>query len=132
MGFLARLMGSERPTPVDVTVTGSERVSVVGESHYQAALGKACGAGESGDVDFDCTAELVPEPDNAYDPNAIMVCIDGDCIGYLSREDAVRFGPTVRAMIEAGHPTLCSAWIGRQAGSGNPNMGVVVELPVEA
>lgn len=30
-------------------------------------------------------AALVPEPDNEYDPNAIMVQADGRCIGYIPK-----------------------------------------------
>lgn len=34
-------------------------------------------------------AELVQEPENPYDSNAIRVELDGDVIGYVPREDAV-------------------------------------------
>jgi hypothetical protein len=33
-------------------------------------------------------AILVREPDNAHDPNAVMVWIDGEHVGYLRKEDA--------------------------------------------
>src|SRR5262249_54156269 len=48
---------------------------IVGESHYQPAL-RRCRVGDE--------LRLVPEPDNPYDPNAIMVSrMDGKKIGYL-------------------------------------------------
>jgi hypothetical protein len=33
----------------------------------------------------------VPEPDNAFDRNAVMVEIDGHTVGYLSRAEARRY-----------------------------------------
>jgi hypothetical protein len=35
------------------------------------------------------TVQLVPEPDNPHDPNAVKVCLDtGEQLGYISRDDA--------------------------------------------
>lgn len=34
--------------------------------------------------------ELVPEPDNPYDPNAVKVVVDGAHIGYIKRESCKR------------------------------------------
>jgi tetratricopeptide (TPR) repeat protein len=68
-------------------------LDVVGESHRQDALWRIVGrrpGGEDG-VRFDVHAVLVREPDNAHDPNAIGVWIDGFQVGYLSRSDAARY-----------------------------------------
>lgn len=34
--------------------------------------------------------ELIPEPDNQYDPNAVKVVVDGAHIGYIKRESCKR------------------------------------------
>lgn len=36
-------------------------------------------------------AHLVPEPDNAYDSNAVAVQVDGRTVAYLSRGNATRY-----------------------------------------
>lgn len=101
MGLLSRLFGQEqeREKPlyeVSAVISYEERVAIVGESHYQDAIRSACGWKPGTDTAFDCMAELVPEPTNPHDPNAIMVQIDGRCVGYLSRDDAVVYGPAIK------------------------------------
>ena len=55
-----------------------------GESHYQSAL-LWCDPGMS--------VELVREPDNPHDPNAIAVKSDGEPIGYIARAEATELAP---------------------------------------
>lgn len=53
-------------------------------------------------------AQLVPEPQNPHDPNAIRVAVDGKTVGYVARDntarisDIVRRGLTVKANITGG------------------------------
>ena len=47
---------------------------------------------------FPVKAALVPEPDNEYDPNAIMVQADGLCIGYVPRGSTSH----IRKLMESG------------------------------
>lgn len=42
---------------------------------------------------YDTHAVLIPEPDYGYDPNAIQVFVEGNLVGYLSRDDAVAYRP---------------------------------------
>jgi hypothetical protein len=107
-------------------------VKVVGESHYQGALWAATGLANTGQrVDFECIAELVPEPDNPHDPRAIMVQVQGRCVGYLSRGSARLYGKRIREMRAAGQPTICDAFIGGlAAGDENPNLGITLKFPV--
>jgi hypothetical protein len=135
MGFLDQLRSRRRdPEPVEVELTVeaelTRRLSIVGESHYQTELESICKPIEGEDVRFECFAELIPEPDNEHDPNAIMVCIDGVCVGYLSRRNAARYNKGIVAMREAGQPTICKAFIGRLAQSENPNLGVALDVPL--
>ena len=47
---------------------------------------------------FFVKAALVPEPDNEYDPNAIMVQADGLCVGYVPRGSTAH----IRKLMESG------------------------------
>jgi len=69
---------------------GSCPFEVVGESHYQPALARLCGGHSRAGHDLECRAQLMPEPTNAYDANALKVMIGGALVGYVPREQAVR------------------------------------------
>jgi hypothetical protein len=138
MGFLQRLLGQDpeqRVAEVDVGVRGRDwheydgtrKLSVVGESHYQAELMRVSGAPPSGEWTYDCMAELVLEPSNPHDEKAVMVHVAGECVGYLSRHNARRFHKRLCAMHDRGEPAMCVAWIGRRA-EGNPNLGITLRI----
>ena len=56
----------------------------------------------------DMDAELVPEPDNPHDPNAIRVDVNGKTVGHIARDNTAHIrellesGATARAKISAG------------------------------
>lgn len=135
MGALRRLLNlSAKPEPPKASPRATivePRLPVVGESNYQPALLSITGSSPGQDVACDCIAELVPEPMNPHDPNAIMVKVEGRCVGYLSRQNAVKFGSRIKAMIEAGQPTICNAFIGCKPDTGNPNLGVSLEVVLQ-
>lgn len=132
MGLFRRVLGLEESSaPVEgedywAKYDGTRKLSVVGESNYQDALMRVSGAPTSGEYRHDCSALLVLEPGNPHDPNAVMVQVDGECVGYLSRHNARRFGPKVRKMIEAGETPTCMAFIGR--GPDHPNLGISLRI----
>ena len=68
---------------------------VVGESATNADGGKRqdilC------DVEPGEPVELIREPQNPYDPNAIAVTIGGETVGYITREDASVLAPLLDA-----------------------------------
>ena len=103
-------------------------MNVAGESHYQDALRKMIGP-TKGDVAVDTEALLIPEPSNPHDPNAVMVQIDGQLVGYLPRDEAVAYGPTLKQLGERGRTGLCEARIAGRAESGTSNLGVFLRLP---
>jgi hypothetical protein len=138
MGLLRKLFGDSHGQTIevgDVTprvwITTEERVEVVGESHYQPAIRKACdwkGPGE--DTLFECMAELVPEPTNPYDPNAIMIKIDGRQVGYLSRRDAAELGHAISEAILRQGTGMCRAVIAGRADGETQNLGVFLHLDI--
>ena len=72
---------------------------IVGESNYQQALSDLCGGHSRGGHQLHARAELVPEPSNRYDENAVRVDIDGRTVGYLKRDHAARY---VKRLLEDG------------------------------
>lgn len=137
MGLLRRLLGTQRDgSEADATaaikaVREEElRVNVVGESHYQEAIEAACGSIGGEDVLFDCMAELVPEPDNPRDRNAVRVDIEGRCVGHLSRNDAAELGPFISAAIQGQGSGMCRAVIAGHADGETTNLGVFLHLDI--
>lgn len=86
---------------------------VVGESHYQEALELAAqGRCEDGPIQCLVIAQLVAEPENPHDPNAIQVRVDGECVGYIPRDETYRFHPWLRVFAEEiGEVATCRAWL---------------------
>lgn len=73
-------------------------------------------------------AELVPEPTNSHDQNAIMVKIDGRCVGYLSRRDAKLHGNAITEGILRQGSGMCRAVIAGRAAGSTDNLGVFLHL----
>jgi hypothetical protein len=96
-------------------------IPVVGEGHYQDALRALTDRLGSAGV---FSARLVPEPDNAYDANAVRVCVaeDGATVGYLARPIAKTYHASL-----ARHtpPVTCPA---RLTGAGRAAVGVVLDF----
>lgn len=108
-----------------VPLTSGGCVAVVGESFYQPALAAITGRHEWKEVQQQCTAILVLEPGNPYDPNAVRVEIKRHLVGYLSRADAISYGPYLRRLARFHRLPYCQAVIsGRGPGSDTQHMGV--------
>lgn len=89
MEFLKRLFGSRRAGTL-----ASGRgwiVPVVGEASYQSALQVLYRKNGGTGHDLKVSAVLVPEDDNAFDPNAVRVEIGSRRVGYLAREMALQY-----------------------------------------
>jgi hypothetical protein len=52
-------------------------------------------------------AALVREPDNEADPNAVLVQIDGQSVGYLPADEAARLSGWVKARNAEGLTVMC-------------------------
>lgn len=70
---------------------GDFETDVVGESHYQDALAEIAGPKTEAGVDLEVKAQLVPEPDNPTDPQAVAVYIQGRKVGHLARDLAAQW-----------------------------------------
>jgi hypothetical protein len=115
LGLLARLFikgsaSEERGHPR--LYPGDETLEVVGESFHQDVLWKLIGGRSSDHVRCPIHARLVPEPRNPKDRNAVMVQIDGQCVGHLSREDAARYLPGLEQLRADGPVELSGVIVG--------------------
>lgn len=82
-------------------------VSGVGEHAYIEGWKKLVGSVKKDqEVRRRAIIDMVPEPTNAYDKNAIQLFVDKTLVGYLSRDDAASLGASVKDLIRvAGHAT---------------------------
>jgi hypothetical protein len=128
VGFLDRFRTTAQLPPGRFTALPEDGfMRVVGESNYQPALvqlSRRCAPGAEGRPSF--PVALVSEPDNPYDEHAIAVISETGCVGYLPREDARRYGATLRAVRASGFDGgSCSALLnGGQRD--RPNYGVTL------
>jgi hypothetical protein len=103
-------------------------LGIVGESNYMAPLRAIAKRRTSPGAQVEFTATLQLEPENQFDANAVVVLDDaGQKIGYLSRGDAVDYGPALKALAAKGHRATCRAKLvgGTQ---GKKNFGVWLDI----
>ena len=85
---------TETPMPStlgELSWSDNPDVSVAGTSFCQNDIRQLSNHFTPGDNGWSCTAQILREPDNPYDPHAVMVTIDGTKVGYLPKE----FAPVV-------------------------------------
>ncbi|APA97262.1 hypothetical protein NS506_03209 [Nocardia seriolae] len=94
--------------PLWTTVNGWARQEVVGSFAYTPnVLWMLGGEFDPRGAEVKRTVELIPEPQNSHDPNAVSVRFQGKTIGYLPREEAARYqGPLLRLMAGGLIPTV--------------------------
>lgn len=121
------------PPPTGVTLAGEETVAVVGESHHQdALLALTGGRRHYGGVDVWTAAELVPDPTDPIDPEAIAVLVSGERVGWLPRPAAHRYRSLVEAALARDGEASCVARIRGGWDRGRDDIGrfgVVLLLP---
>lgn len=76
-------------------------------------------------------AELIPEPSNPHDPNAIRVEIDGRLVGYLSRDNAIKYGQLITGFAASNaRPFAQASIVGRwNAELRGDLFGVFLQMP---
>lgn len=76
---------------------------VAGEGHHSAEIARLFprGVPEEG-VEDTFEADLVPEPTNRYDANAVQVVISGNLVGYLPKEEAATYQPRLSRLANQG------------------------------
>ncbi|MFM7148196.1 MAG: HIRAN domain-containing protein [Actinomycetales bacterium] len=62
-----------------------EQLVVTGERHHADEIRAVLSEAGSGHLQFRCTAQLRPEPQNASDPHAVAVIVGGRRVGYIAK-----------------------------------------------
>lgn len=104
-------------------LVGQYQPEVVGESHYQPAIKRLIPAGADTSAGVSVILELVPEPTNPYDSNAVSVRIEGEPVGHIHRDEAPIVGAMLRKLGN-GQPMRCRGAI---RGSGDYPFGVAID-----
>ena len=82
---------------------GRPGFDVVGESYYADAIRDVFGSGfRPGGCELVTTAQLVPEPWNRHDPDAVAVWVGERQVGYLPRHEAARYAPVLSRLVAEG------------------------------
>jgi collagen type III alpha len=76
---------------------------VAGESHYASSIRGLFGKNfKATGTEIVVTAQLIPEPQNPHDRNAVGVWVGGSQVGHLPREEAARYAPVIAALTAQG------------------------------
>jgi hypothetical protein len=93
-------------------LVGEWSPDVHGESHYQPALAACVGPlDDRQGAQFRCVAQLIREPANPFDRNAVVVAVSGVKVGYVAQDDAPHLQPLLRRLEMEGKPALVRATI---------------------
>lgn len=112
---------------------GKYEFNIVGESHYQAALESLCGGRSEESARKDTEAYLYLENNNKYDSLAVRVDIEGNTVGYLSKQDARSYRMQLENLGHRNLVGICSAIIvggWHRSNSDSGHFGVKLDLPV--
>jgi hypothetical protein len=117
--------------PVKSPVAGWHGLKVVGETHddRQTILETLAGGKTEEACSIRVLAELRPEPENPFDPNAVAVLVEGNQVAYLARADAAKMSKTIQELGADGKPVTCAALIRggwKRPGGDEGNFGVTL------
>lgn len=110
-------------------------INVAGESHYQDALAELAGGKTETAAHIAIIATLHAEPDNPFDPNAVRIEINGNCVGYLPRAVAPGYAAVIAALVAIGRPARCRGFVTggwKRSLSDEGQFGLVLELAAPA
>src|SRR2546428_14035176 len=119
MGFFSRLLGFGQSPPgsppqgmrAHLRGSGEFALPIVGESHYQEALEAICGPRSDEGEDRLVEARLVLENDKPHDSMAVRVDLQGQSVGYLSREHARQYRKQLERARHASPDAHCNTRI---------------------
>jgi len=136
VGVFSKLFGTKKQDLPIARLTGNGKyeLEAVGESAYQKSFLKITGGKTEDGHQMKIEAILVHNDKNPYDNKAVVVSIDGDIVGYLSKKDARKFRKLMADAGGPGSPAVCDALIvgGWDRGGGDEGyFGIRLDLPLE-
>ncbi|MBX3431308.1 MAG: hypothetical protein KF779_17110 [Hyphomonadaceae bacterium] len=117
---------------IELEGPGTFAIDVVGVSRRQDVLARVVERDRRGGRTVTIDVTLVLEDTNPHDANAVRVEIEGDLVGYLSRENARRYRADLAAAGQPAATVGCKARIvgGFETSSGErAHLGVRLDLP---
>lgn len=105
-------------------------IHAVGASSYTSEIASLARNPAGTNALVFCTATLVPESTNIYDPNAVMVQIEGQKVAYLPREYAKRFRTYFDVVGLPLQPTTCDATISNGLRTEDKHYSYSIELDI--
>ena len=117
---------------IDLHGPGTFAVDVVGVSRRQSVLAAIVDRQSRRGRTVTLDAVLILEDSNPRDANAVRIEIEGELIGYLSRDNARRYRADLAAAGQPRATVRCKARIvgGFETESGEPaHFGVRLDLP---
>lgn len=85
----------ESPSENPIIINGSNIVNTIGSEYYQEAWEQI--------FENETTVELIPEPENPYDSNAVAVTINNQIVGHLTRTQAEQYIASITQLNESGY-----------------------------
>ena len=136
MGIFSNLFGKKKENlPIArLSGNGEYELEVVGESNYQKAFSKITGGKTEDGHEMKVEAVLIHDDHNPSDNKAIAVSINGEIVGYLSKQHARRFRKLMADAGGPGSPAVCDALIvgGWNRGGGDEGFFKLrLDLPME-
>lgn len=127
---------TQQAAPVALTGKKGDGFDIVGESNYQGVIGDLAGGPDEDGVDCPCDLVLAPEPQNKFDPGAVVVRIDGERVGYIARgrtdalrAELARLGLEGRAVTVPGKIT--GGWIDEDGEAASFGVRMTIRTPFE-
>lgn len=115
-------------------IEGNSRIlELVGETYYLDAYRQLLPIPADGEIHIEhVLVELVPEPSNRHDRNAVSVRYQGQILAYVARSNAARLQTELLRAKRAGARTFAPAAIGMRKWSdgGNIEIDARIGLPV--
>lgn len=122
VGYVRRYFGSRALELVALPGDGSFALAVTVPGRHQHVLRALSGPGA---VRHPCEVQLLPDHHNSFDDMAVEVRVDGEHVGWLSREDARAYR---RKYADFGKVAgRCSAVL---VGAAEENLAILIDLPV--
>lgn len=118
MGLLEWLfgVGGSQPAeaiiePVHLAPGDGFNFEIVGEASYQPALDTICGGKCVDGHNLHKLAQLCFQTDNSYDPDAVVVLIDRNVVGYVPRNVAKEIRQEILRLDPEERPITCDALV---------------------
>lgn len=94
-----------------INASKSFSLRAVGTSNYQDKLEKFAGGRNEESARKSVEVVLIEENDNPHDPNAVKIEIEGEKVGYLSKNNAAHYRSILKGFNRDGAIVFCEGLI---------------------